>query len=325
MAHIPRVYERVIKESSSPETWRDFSYAHTVTGREIARIDQFSSAQVSSRYWSQSPTNVLHLPQNKFEELLRRELRIPILSGGAASHLEVSEKKVNFRIHGGDSPAEVSCDYLLAADGANSAVREALRIPMEGISDLHTMINVHFRCSLSPTRLLPRPAMLYFVFNETAVCVFVAHDPAAHEWVAQIPIFPPFQSQSDFEQGNVAETLIRKCMGLKADEEVNILSIRTWRMHAEVAQRFSNAHNNCFLIGDSAHRFPPAGGLGMNTGIADAHNIVWKLARALDKKRGAAALLATYHSERHPVAKANTELSLRNYQRTVAVASAVYL
>ena len=33
-----------------------------------------------------------------------------------------------------------------------------------------------------------------------------------------------------------------------------------------------------FLAGDAAHRFPPAGGFGMNTGIQDAHNLAWKLA-----------------------------------------------
>lgn len=36
-----------------------------------------------------------------------------------------------------------------------------------------------------------------------------------------------------------------------------------------------------FLIGDAAHRFPPAGGLGMNTGIQDAHNLAWKVTRPL--------------------------------------------
>jgi 2-polyprenyl-6-methoxyphenol hydroxylase-like FAD-dependent oxidoreductase len=30
--------------------------------------------------------------------------------------------------------------------------------------------------------------------------------------------------------------------------------------------------------GDAAHRFPPAGGFGMNTGVQDAHNLAWKLA-----------------------------------------------
>ena len=36
-----------------------------------------------------------------------------------------------------------------------------------------------------------------------------------------------------------------------------------------------------FLAGDAAHRFPPAGGFGMNTGIQDAHNLAWKLAAGM--------------------------------------------
>ena len=31
------------------------------------------------------------------------------------------------------------------------------------------------------------------------------------------------------------------------------------------------------LAGDAVHRFPPAGGFGMNTGLQDAHNLAWKL------------------------------------------------
>jgi FAD binding domain len=36
-----------------------------------------------------------------------------------------------------------------------------------------------------------------------------------------------------------------------------------------------------FLAGDAAHRFPPAGGFGMNTGVQDVHNLAWKLAAVL--------------------------------------------
>ncbi len=30
-----------------------------------------------------------------------------------------------------------------------------------------------------------------------------------------------------------------------------------------------------FLAGDAAHRFPPAGGFGLNTGVQAAHNLAW--------------------------------------------------
>jgi hypothetical protein len=59
---------------------------------------------------------------------------------------------------------------------------------------MHTLMNIHFTCPGLRELLSPRPAMLYFVFNESLIAVFVAHDPDSDEWVCQIPIFPPFQN-----------------------------------------------------------------------------------------------------------------------------------
>ncbi len=57
--------------------------------------------------------------------------------------------------------------------------------------------------------------------------------------------------------------------------------------------RFSEAGRRVFLVGDAAHRFPPAGGFGMNTGVQDAHNLAWKLAAVLTGQAGE-GLLDTY-------------------------------
>jgi hypothetical protein len=78
------------------------------------------------------------------------------------------------------------------------------------------------------------------------------------------------------------------------------------------------------LAGDAAHRFPPSGGFGMNTGVQDAHNLAWKLAVVL---QGSAAqqLLGSYQAERRPVAEANTALSVANWNEAVKVPSALGL
>lgn len=56
------------------------------------------------------------------------------------------------------------------------------------------------------------------------------------------------------------------------------------------------------LTGDAAHQLPPnRGGYGANTGIADAHNLSWKLASVLNGQ-SSPALLDTYDAERRPVA-----------------------
>jgi hypothetical protein len=52
-----------------------------------------------------------------------------------------------------------------------------------------------------------------------------------------------------------------------------------FRIHRRASPRFRVGR--VFLAGDAAHVHSPAGGLGMNAGIQDAHNLAWKLAVAL--------------------------------------------
>ena len=64
-----------------------------------------------------------------------------------------------------------------------------------------------------------------------------------------------------------------------------------------------------FLVGDAAHVMPPWGGFNGNTGIADAHNLAWKLAATL-AGRAAPDLLDSYEPERRPVAVRNGRQAL---------------
>jgi 2,4-dichlorophenol 6-monooxygenase len=66
-----------------------------------------------------------------------------------------------------------------------------------------------------------------------------------------------------------------------------------------------------FLVGDAAHRHPPTGGLGLTSGIQDAHNLCWKLAAVLKGQAGE-GLLDTYEAERRPVDGRNIQRSLEN-------------
>lgn len=77
--------------------------------------------------------------------------------------------------HGGCSrgatvaPDAISCDYVIAADGAGSSVRAAAGMGLTGRRELGHLVNIHFRCR-GLGRLLrakgQRPGMLYFVYNE---------------------------------------------------------------------------------------------------------------------------------------------------------------
>ena len=57
---------------------------------------------------------------------------------------------------------------------------------------------------------------------------------------------------------------------------------------------------------------PPTGGFGGNTGVADAHNLAWKLALVLDGSAGP-GLLETYDAERRPVGELTVEQAYTRY------------
>jgi hypothetical protein len=106
----------------------------------------------------------------------------------------------------------------------------------------------------------------------------------------------------------VCADIVRRAMGTDA-HPFTIRAVRTWTMTAQVAERYRE--QRVFLVGDAAHRFPPTGGLGLNTGVQDAHNLAWKIA-AVEAGWANEALLDTYGVERRPVAQHNADVSLSN-------------
>jgi hypothetical protein len=106
------------------------------------------------------------------------------------------------------------------------------------------------------------------------------------------------------------------------DVDVDIKSIQSWAMHAQVATSYRVGR--VFLAGDAAHRFPPTGGLGLNAGVADVHNLAWKLAWVVTGRAGE-TLLDTYEQERRPVGIAATADSVANLEGMFEVVAALGL
>ena len=91
-----------------------------------------------------------------------------------------------------------------------------------------------------------------------------------------------------------------------------ISTSRSWRRAPSRSRPRSpsaGATGRAFLVGDAAHRMTPRGGRGMNTAIADAYDLSWKLAWVC---RGLAdpALLDTYEAERGPIGRRNVAMSM---------------
>lgn len=199
---------------------------------------------------------------------------------------------------------EVRCRYVVAADGGRSTVRQLLGIEMAGDTGVGHNLNIHFRAPIAQ-RLPTRPFFLHRVQNDRMAGVFYTTDGRS-QWVLVVNYRPRCgESPADFSDERAAE-LIRGGAGMR-DLPVEITALSPWETNADMAT--SSRIGRVFLAGDAAHRMTPAGALGMNTGIQDAHNLAWKLAAVLHGW-GGPGLLDTYEDERRPVALANVERSL---------------
>jgi 2-polyprenyl-6-methoxyphenol hydroxylase-like FAD-dependent oxidoreductase len=211
--------------------------------------------------------------------------------------------------------------YLLACDGAGSRTRRSAGIEMEGPATLAVIQNEYWRGDLSRFPLA-REAAGYMVYSNQPGMpprASILNTNGKDRWLSLIQIgWEKDERPRPWTDAEMIE-IIRKQAGVP-DLDVTLLNRSIWRMSRQVANSFRN--RRVFLIGDAAHRFPPTGGFGLNSGVQDAHNLAWKLVYVL---RGQASekLLDTYDVERRPVAQSNADFSYGNMIRFRRIDDAV--
>ncbi|MEZ5573822.1 MAG: FAD-dependent monooxygenase [Halioglobus sp.] len=258
-----------------------------------------------------TPYPLANIAQPRFEEILSRAIDecsdISVLRGCTCSDLKQDAEGVTAQVEikGASKPMVIRSDYLLAADGANSRLRDKLGITMEGPEALQHCMMIHFHADLSEL-VVKNPGILYFLLDPDIASTLIAYDHARN-WVLMQPCTPTMSAVADFDDATCID-LINKAVGRQV-EDATICNKSPWTMSCQVASQYRQGR--VFLVGDAAHRFPPTGGLGLNTGAGDVQNICWKIA-AVKSGWAGPALLDTYESERRAIAEVNSAQSLHN-------------
>jgi len=233
---------------------------------------------------------VAMVPQDMTERLLVKEL---LRKGGNVEYetrfisAEQDDHGVNARIEYRGQSTEVRAAVVVACDGAHSTVRHKLDLPFEGAEyqALFLLADVDTNTSLPADELQLCPSE----FGPVAIFPISA---TRRRIVATI----------ETAEGDAPSLdLVRKILAQRAPGAIEARDLywsSYFRIHHRQVARLRVGR--IFIAGDAAHIHSPFGGQGMNTGLHDVWNLVWKLDLFL-KGRGNQELLDSYSSERLPV------------------------
>jgi 3-(3-hydroxy-phenyl)propionate hydroxylase len=244
------------------------------------------------------------IPQTQTEALIRqhleREGQVEIRWGHEVlpDFIE-DEDGITLRVSGPAGEHSLRASYVVGCDGPGSVVRKSMGVSYEGEShsDKFLIVDVaipgelmslerhfHFDPSFNPGRqvlLIPQPQDVW-----------------------RIDFQVPYETDLDAERrSGKLDQRIRRVIG---DRPYELRWVSLYQFHQLVAARF--VQGRALLAGDAAHLMSPFGARGMNSGMADAENLAWKLAMVLSG-RAPRALLDSYEHERRAAALDNIRIT----------------
>ncbi|MGA5838300.1 FAD-dependent monooxygenase [Streptomyces pseudogriseolus] len=279
--------------------------AQSLAGRQLGALHEQYFMDVRTDLGAWSPTGWCLCHQDEFEPVIRRraeELGTLFAYFTELESFEQTADGVTARLRDRETGAvrTVTADYLVAADGPASPVRQALGIGVEGPGTTGHFLNIHFEADLAE-ELGERRFIMCYTFNDAVRGALMPLDNA-RRWLLHVTFDPSAEDAAAYDEERCRE-LVRAAAGVP-DLDVKVLGSIPWEAAGRMATAFSSGR--VFLVGDAAHVMPPSGAFGSNTGVQDVHNLAWKLAAVLGGQAGP-GLLDSYDAERRPVCAATVE------------------
>jgi 2-polyprenyl-6-methoxyphenol hydroxylase-like FAD-dependent oxidoreductase len=293
-----------LREAGLPDDYpNDVSFRTTATGIELARIPIPSRAH---RYtatdgpdtWWPTPEPPHRVDQTYLEPILlahaAAQPRIRILHRSRLEDLSQNEHGVVGIVRDLDAGGarSVACDYLIGCDGGKSFVRKKIGANLIGTPVVQRVQSTYIRAPQLLAGMPAGPAWLLQVINPRCCGAVFAID-GREKWVVNNFLDPHEQADSVDR-----DWAIRTILGVGPDFRYEVISHEDWVGRRLVADRFRD--RRVFICGDAAHLWIALAGYGMNAGLADATNLSWQIAAAVNGW-APPAVLDAYEAERRPI------------------------
>ncbi len=303
-----------VRKCGWPEDYPlDVAYVSSLAGEEIARFHFPSQAGHGSIDYTPEPSQ--RCPQIWFDPILERALEryecVDLHRGSELVSYDLQGDRVSARIRALDTGEErtVEASYLVGADGAGSTVRQIAGIERDDPGIAPQQVAISLRAKNFFEFHDKSRAAFYFVVDELGARGVLTPTDGEELWRFNWNVRPNEDLQ-DFD----VDAAVRSLAGTAFDYE--IVAVMPWQIRFTLAERYRQGR--IFLAGDAARTLSPTGGLGMNTGLADAADLGWKLAARIGGW-GGEALLDSYDTERRQAGLEINEESMRNLIRVVGI------
>lgn len=315
--------DRIRKLGLPEDHAQDIVYCTRLTGIELARFHGPSAAQARETNYAgdfgegawPSPELPHRAQQMYIEPVLREEAgrfpHVDLRFGWSAQSVCETPDGVLIEAtnEDGNGALSIFARYVVGCDGARSLVRDSTGIQYEGRGSQEReffggmMASIYLRSS-ELADLVSRPkGWQYWFVNPDRRGLMVSIN-GRDEFGIGVQL-----GANETLAGLDIEKTLSTLVGRKFSYK--LLSTGTWLAgYALVATHYRT--RRCFLVGDAAHLFTPAAGMGYNTAVDDAVNLGWKIA-AVVQGWASESLLETYEQERRPIAVRNL-----NYARAMA-------
>jgi len=186
-----------------------------------------------------------------------------------------------------DGIYSIAGKYLLACDGANSAVRRMLGLEFEGTGFEERFLIADVEMAAD----FPSERWFWFEPPFHGGQSALLHKQPDNIYRIDLQLGP----DADPDAEKKPENVIRRIKAMVGDRPFELDWVSVYTFQCRRLERF--IHGRILFVGDSAHVVSPFGARGGNGGIQDVDNLVWKLAAVLN---GAAdgRLIETYDEER---------------------------
>lgn len=196
--------------------------------------------------------------------------------------------------------AEITADFVLGCDGANSMVRNTIGASMRDLNFEQRWLVIDIATDAD----LQQWDGVHQLCDTHRAGTYMRIGPTRYRWEFRLL---DRETVDDYATLADLRPLIAPWTRDVGDADLRVIRVAEYTFRAQLADRWR--HGNVFLLGDAAHLTPPFIGQGMGAGLRDAMNVAWKIAGVYHRDL-APTVLESYQTERRPHARHMISLAL---------------